>query len=215
MRKFLFVLIAVMAILGIQTTAKASFTSLGWVDPNYNNSWNPATLSGTARYYFYWDYPTVTVNQLDLEFEGDIFDFSVLDGSDFNVIMPPTWTTTMWQEDPGVYHWSFSSGTGIDSTQDPIILDVNYTLLSESRYYYGNNVAAGEAGEWSWLEAQGANTPWSQKYELRQIVNIPGYGNFTVDSSGGSTAPIPEPASMMLLGVGVGILGLIGLKRKA
>jgi hypothetical protein len=218
MKKVLFLVVAALFVFGIQHLALASFTSLGWVSPNFGNSFQESSATGIARYYFYWDYAPVTVNQLDLEFEGDIFDLAALDTSDFTMVIPSGWTTSIWQESPGVYHWSFSSGAGINSTEDPIILDVNYKLLSSARYYYGNNEAAGDVNEWGWLESQGANTPWSQKYELRETITIPINGTLrtvTLDSSGGSTAPIPEPASLMLLGAGMGILGLLKLRKKA
>ncbi len=214
MRKLLLIVVGVLLVLGVASNAMAApFTSTGWVDPNYGNTWNSQTLSGTARYFFYWDNPSVTVNEVDIQFEGDIFNLSVLDATDFTVVAPDGWNTALYTETSGVYHWSLSSGDGITSADDPIIVDVNYTLLSESRYYYGNNVFAGEAELWNWLEAQGVNSPWSQKYELAFKVDVPGYGRLTVDSSGGSTAPVPEPATMALLGMGV--LGLVGLKRKA
>ena len=214
MKKLLLIVLGVLVVVGVNSNAMAlPFTSTGWVDPNYSNSWNPATLSGTARYYFYWDNPTVSVNQANIEFEGDIFNLAVLDASDFTVVAPGGWATNMYSEVPGVYHWSLSSGTGITTAQDPIMVDVNYTLLSQSRFYSGDNVAAGESQQWDWLESQGANSAWSQKYELAQTVDVPGYGKLTLNSSGGSTAPVPEPATMSLLGMG--ILGLFGLRRKA
>lgn len=179
-------------------TAKAlPFDSSGWVDPNYGDSWDSNTLFGTARYYFYWDNQNVSVTELDLQFEGDIFNLDELDTSDFNVIGLSDWSTSIHEESDTLY-WSISSGTGIDYTQDPIILDAQYTLLSSSRYSYGNNTYASETEEWGWNEAQGANTAWVQKYTLTGTGYI----------SGGSTAPVPEPTSLLLFGTG--LLGLAG-----
>jgi hypothetical protein len=208
-KKFIFFLIAVSFVLGLNVSAFAlPFSSLGWVDPNYNNSWDSTNLTGTARYHFDFSNPDVNVTELDLQFEGDIFNLSLLDASDFNVIVPPTWTTTMWIEN-GVSHWGISSGEGVDFTQSPIIVDVNYTLLSSSRYSYGNSAFAGDLNQWEWDEAQGANNAWSQKYDL--VGDSISSGR--IYTSGGSTAPVPEPATMSLLGMG--ILGLFGLRRKS
>lgn len=203
MKKFLFLLIAALFIVGTGTPAMAlPFTSSGWVNPSYNSTWDPVNLIGTARYYFYWENPAVTVTELDLLFEGDVFDLTSLS---FTPIVPGDWNTAIYEEVPGMLHWGISSGSGINTANDPIMIDVNYRLLSSSRFYYGNNVAAGETNVWDWEEAQGANTSWSQPYTLL------GHGSASY-TSGGSTAPIPEPASMLLLGMG--ILGLVGAKLR-
>jgi len=208
-KKVILFLIAVSFVLGLNASAFAlPFSSLGWVDPNYNNSWDQTTSTGTARYHFDWSNPDVSVTTLELQFEGDIFNLSLLDASDFNVVAPPSWTTTMWIEN-GVSHWGISSGEGVDFTQSPIIVDVNYTLLSSSRYSYGNSTFAGDLDQWEWDEAQGANNAWSQKYDLVGESISSG----RIYTSGGSIAPVPEPATMSLLGIG--ILGLFGLRRKS
>lgn len=188
------------------------FDSIGWVNPSFNNSWNPGTQSGIARYFFYFDNPDVKVNELALQFEGDIFDLDQLDNSDFSIVAPSGWLYTMWEENT-TRHWLLSGGTFINSNQDPIIVDVAYTLLASNRMYYGNNLFAGDPNVWSWNEAQGANAPWSQKYGLGGKIETR-IGRLDA-FSGGSTAPVPEPASILLLGTG--ILGLIGfnLRKKS
>jgi hypothetical protein len=183
----------------------SSFSSIGWVDPNYNNSWNPTTYTGTARYYISWSNPDVNVTQLSLMFEGDIFNLSTIDANDFKVIAPSEWTTQIQNEGSNI-KWSLSFGNGIDNSTSPIIVQVQYELLSSSRYYYGNSTAAGDSSDWGWLEAQGANIPWAQKYTLYGT----GSGTYI---SGGSTAPVPEPASLFLLGSGFLALGLFGRRR--
>ena len=194
--------------LAVRSAMALPFDSEGWVNPNYNNSWDVDDATGIARYYFYWENPAVSVTEVDLQFEGDIFNLSVLDATDFTVIAPPSWTVSMYvEENDATLHWAVSDGTGINYTQDPIIVDVDYTLLSSNRYYYGSSSYAGESDSWQWNEAQGANTPWTQKYLMS------GSGSIRSYSSGGSTAPVPEPVTLLLFGSGLIGLGFVARRR--
>jgi len=191
----------IFAVSDLQAFPVLPFDSSGWVDPSYNNSWNPVTATGTARYFFYFDNPSVRVNELALQFEGDVFNLSLLTASDFNMVVPAGWNSTMFVESPGVYKWSLSGGNFVDPASSPLILDVNYTLVAANRFSFGDNIYAGDPTVWAWNEAQGANSPWSNKYSLsgKMLVN----DNWYDAMSGGSTSPIPEPGTMVLLGISV------------
>lgn len=179
------------------------FSSWGTVDPNFENSWDAATASGIARYYFYFDNPSVSVNMLQLRFEGDVFNLGQLDASDFSVINPGGWNTILNAESSAV-EWSISSGTAIDTAQDPIILQVQYSLLNADRMF------AFEGTDWAWDEGQA----WGQSYTLSgPLFWNSQLRNWDMPMSGGSTSPVPEPGSIALLGMG--ILGLFGLRKKA
>ncbi len=186
------------------------FTSLGWINPNFNDSWDAATATGTARYTFSFDNPNVLVNNLELLFEGDIFDLTELDAGDFSMVAPAGWNTVLFSSGSGLT-WSISSGVAISAASSPIVLDVNYTLLNANRYFFGNSVAAGDVNVWAWNEAQGGNSPWSQEYHLTGIYQLDSDQDF-VATSGGSTSPVPEPATILLFGAA--LLGLVGLKRR-
>src|SRR3972149_980700 len=113
------------------------FDSEGWVSPNWGNSWDSITLTGTARYSLYINTPGVNVTSGAIAFENDIFDVSVLDSTDVTFISPPTWgpasifvipdsntsnntTSVGW-----VVGWG---GTAVTDLTDPIIIEVNYKL---------------------------------------------------------------------------------------
>ena len=210
MKKFLILSVLIFVVAFSANAYALPFTSLGWVNPNFNNSWDAVAATGTARYTFNFDNPNVLVNNLELLFEGDVFDLSELDASDFSMVAPAGWGTSLFISGPGLT-WSISGGTAIGANSSPIILDVNYTLLDANRYSFGNNVAAGDLNLWAWNEAQGVNCPWSQEYHLTGIYQTDCDQGF-VATSGGSTSPVPEPATMLLFGSA--LLGLVGLKRK-
>lgn len=187
-------LAALFCVFAITANSYASiimFDSIGLVDPNFNNTWNPATLTGTARYYFSYDNPSVRAFWLSIQFEGDVFDLGQLDAGDVNVVNPGYWFDSITSETGFEYARAF--GWPINSTQDPIVVDVNYKLL-------------GDPNTLNWDEGQ----VWSQAYSMLGV-GVEGCG-IDLAVSGGSTAPVPEPATMSLLGFG--ILGLFGLRKR-
>ncbi len=172
----------------------------GVVNPNYNDSWNVANASGTARYTFYFENaPGISVNRLNLRFESDVFNLGELDAGDFFVVTPGGWQATYYTTSSNGAEWYLTSGSAINASQGPIVVDVNYVLLNSNRMY-----AASGSG-WNWDEGQA----WSQSFVLTGPIDTLG----DRPEGGGSTAPVPEPATMAMLGMG--ILGLFGLRRKA
>lgn len=171
------------------------FSSTGIVNMNYNNSWDETSLTGTALFQFYIDEDWPQVDQVDLEFENDIFDFTQIQSDDFNVISHVGWETSL---DTGTNGYRFAITLGsipVNSSNDPIEIMFDYTLLGADRY----NSASGD--DWAWDEGQA----WSVSYTL--LTN-----SFDVSSGSTAAVPTPEPATILLFGCG--LIGLAGFGRK-
>lgn len=173
------------------------------VNPNYNNSWDPTILSGTALY-------TISVlpeseygaNVFCVTFESDIF----ASLGTVELLAPPDWTLTGY-ESPSGYEYEVAMG-GLDLLEPgenpPVSFWVQYELYSAEQYYNTSGP------DWSWNEGGSWMQSVSATNTLETLPVWLGGGN----PSGGNstTAPIPEPATMLLLGTG--LIGLAGIGRK-
>jgi hypothetical protein len=194
-------LMLILVILAAGNSMAVPFSSTGVVDPNYGDSWDDTTQTGIAQFSLHIDTPGINVVAATLEFESDIFDLSVLDAADFTVMNPSGWTTPIIYPvnnpdplDDAEVSMSLA-GTVATSSNDPIVIQFAYTLLGPEMFEQASGT------DWEWNEGQA----WGVSYTLYGTNDL-----FTV--SGGSTAPVPEPATMLLLGTG--LAGIAAVRRR-
>lgn len=209
------------------TAGAFSFNSLGWVNPNLNDSWNETTSTGTARYTFDildeavafqgGNWP-ITVNTVEISFEKDVFAQAgavkaVTPG--WSLYSVTSTTTAYWltfrASDPAGY---------VSSSTPQMTVDMDYTLLSADRYRFDWGNDGGKI--WTWNEAQPdlnrapEAEPWAQEYILSySTLMYSPWGESALakwGTSGGSTAPVPEPGTILLLGSG--LAGLAWRRRR-
>ncbi len=191
------------------------FGSRGVVDRNYNNSWNAATGTGTAKFSFFITDESaviadtgsgVNVNHFSMNFDTDIF--TGLSTSDITVVNPSTgWTPTRtFTGGQYTFAWSWGFGNPVNMANAPLELLVDYTLRDVAAY---SNVSGTDSiGNWDWDEGQA----WGLGYSLNQF---PTMADHNFHSSGGSTAPVPEPGTIALLGIGLAGLVGVGMRKRA
>ena len=173
------------------------------VNPNYNDSWDQNTLTGTALYTLRVlpdsDYGA---NVFSVTFERDIF----ASLGAVQLLAPSGWTITYYENSKGSYMYEVATG-GQDLLEPgenlPVSFLVDYTLHSAEQYYNASGL------NWSWDEGGS----WMQSVSATNtLVSLPFYLGGGNPSGGNSTAHVPEPMTMLLLGSG--LIGLSGLGRK-
>ncbi len=158
-----------------------AFPVLGYVDPGFGSGYDlGTTTAGTATYYFknLTEVSAGKAFKIQLHFEGDVFDLAH--------------TTPVYGSQTPGWHFTPPIHLGpnydIETIFDPVGIvsgetlsfQVNYTLLDDA---LSLDSFWNEGGYWQ--------QKWTAKHLLGQDI---------VDD-GGSTAPIPEPATMLLFGI--------------
>ena len=144
-----------------------------------------------------------------------------------------TETTSVTQQASGLWSYSYTVAVGATSSAtvsefDLLVyapVDPN-SIVTPSNFYtfynpgdsvinftaFDSGIAIGSTGTFSFLSAF---APGSAGYQVQGLITSNTGPNSTADITGFTSAPVPEPSSLLMCGLGTaGVLGLISRSRR-
>ena len=215
MKRFLLVMVflAIWVLISAESAMAEGINIWATVNPNWNNSWDKDSKTGTALYTIGVDPGSYYgADKFDVTFEDDIFALvgNVIDNT-AGLISPLGWTMYSSEYSGGCqYQVAMSDSDVLEPGESPpVSFWVDYTLRSADQY----NVASGydvlSGLEWEWDQ----HGPWQQAVSAINISEIISSNMSVFPTGGGVTHHTPEPATMFLLGSGLVGLGWIGRRK--
>lgn len=208
-------ILATWLFIGVQSAMALGIDISATVNPNWNNSWDKDTLTGTALYTIGVDFGSKNgASCFEVAFEKDVF-ASI---EEVMVLSPSGWLLdsydSFFDTNSNFYEFAYNTTTILNKGKSVSFL-VKYELLSAERYNQSSEFDP-DLGLliWDWKEGG----PWQQSvmaknYLAEQIVDIPVFPFKDYPSGSISTMHAPEPATMLLFGSGLIGLGWFGRKK--
>ena len=217
MKRFLLfgVLLATLLFISAQSAMAVGIDIWAKVNPNWDNSWNEDTLTGTALYTIGVDFASMYgANVFCVTFEDDIF-ASVGNAEDgtAGLISPSGWTLNYYVNPNGVFKYEVALGGSdmlLPGESPPVSFWVDYALHSADQYNQVSGTDQVLGIEWAWNKDGAWQQAVSASNTEETLYVWLGGGN---PSGGTVTMHTPEPATMFLLGSGLIGLGWIGRRK--